>query len=331
MERGSQRATESAPPGAFLTQALPAVLLLVLLSALGYAGFSRAQKDAVQPVVEAWIDPASSALLRAPEWSDPRWLEHLHAVLEQYEPFAVRDAEAVEDLCGELAGLSFVAAIESCAASDEGGLTLDLTLRRPVACVPVGAEFALVDEQGVVLEGRWPVPPRLGRAPLPVLGPAGDALLGRARSGDWLAEPEHLDALDVACSLTEHVDEEARASLGRIVIDARRARGASAIHPGVVLQLEGARRALFGRPPRAGEPGELAAASKWRSLVRALELYEEDPELGDWEIVDLRWDRPDLALRRESRVAAVVRSPERVGGSEPRARREPDPTVPRVR
>ena len=172
----------------------------------------------------------------------------------------------------------------------------------------------------------WPLPPRLGRAYLPVLGPLDDPLFAQARTGDWLVEPEHTDALDVALSLSEHLDEPRRGALGRIVIDARNARRASVSEPGVRLELEGRRLALFGRAPCAGEPGELPPEAKWRALARALALFEGDPIGGDWELVDLRWDRPDLALRNAPVVAALEPA-----ARAPRARPPSDDSRPRVR
>jgi hypothetical protein len=77
----------------------------------------------------------------------------------------------------------------------------------------------------------------------------------------------------------------------------------------VRLELEGERMALFGRPPASDAPGELDERSKWQALARALELFVRDPHAHDWELVDLRWDRPGLALRNapaaEPAVAAL--------------------------
>ena len=218
--------------------------------------------------------------------------------------------------------LSFVETVERCELSPRGELVLELALRKPVACIPAHGDFLLVDEDGVVLEGRWPLPPRLGSVPLPVF--VADELFERARPGDWLAEPEHEDAIDVALSLAENLTVEERVQLGRIVIDAQRARRASIDEPGVRLALEGGREALFGRSPVSDEPGELAPATKWRSLARALALFAQDPVAHDWSLVDLRWDRPELVLKNAP-VVAVRSEPER----EPA--RERDPSKPHVR
>jgi hypothetical protein len=144
-------------------------------------------------------------------------------------------------------------------------------------------------------------------------------------------EPEHEDAIDVALSLAEHLDEDRRAALGRVVIDARAARRASVTDPGVRLGLEGARVVLFGRAPGTDEPGELSAASKWSALARALELFERDPSGGDWELVDVRWDRPDIALRAAPVVASLEDEAPPGRGRPPRQRGAREGSRPRVR
>jgi hypothetical protein len=254
---------------------------------------SRAQPAAPAPP-DWWVDPAEVRLARTPPWADPRWLERVQSLLGEEPPFALLSAApALERLRAVLDGLSFVEHVERLEVTPDG-LELELMLRKPIACIPVAGEFALVAEDGVVLEGRWPLPPRLGRAYLPVLGPLHDPLFARAQAGDWLAEQEHADAIDVARSLAMELVEDERAALGRLVIDARTARRSSLGEPGVRLGLEGGRLALFGRAPRTDEPGELDATRKWRSLVRAFDWFAADPLANDWRLVDLRWDRPDL-------------------------------------
>lgn len=313
--------------------ALAALLVLMVVGGLALAHFERLRRPEPKTREPArWVDPGQALVTASPAWVDPRWLEHLDRILCALEPFEVEDRALLEPLECALGCLSFVERVERCELTSAGGLRLDLVLRRPVACIPVQGEFALVDREAVVLEGRWPVPPRLGAAILPVLGLPDDGLLDAARPGDWLVEPEHTDALEVALSMAEHLDEDLRAALGRVRIDARTARRASVEEPGVRLELEGGRLAFFGRSPECGEPGELPVASKWRSLTRAFELYARDPLASDWDLVDLRWDRPDLALRVAPEVAALTELGSNMRRAEARrGRAEPDPSRPEVR
>ncbi|MSR61064.1 MAG: hypothetical protein EXS08_01280 [Planctomycetes bacterium] len=305
METGTQ-ASPAKPPRVPL-HLVPALLALSAVGGLAWAHSVRLALGAPElaPGQSAWIDPAEVRVVQVPAWADPRWIERLQARLAEFPPFEAGRPQGTLELAADLARFSFVERVERCEADPDGGLAIELVLREPVACIPVRGAFALVDEDGVVLEGLWPLPPRLGRAFLPVLGPLEDPLFARARAGDWLVEPEHRDALDVALSLAQNLGEDERAELGRIWIDAREARGATVQQPGVRLELEGERSALFGRTPSSGEPGELSAAAKWSALSRALRLFASDPARYDWERVDLRWDRPDLALRNAPTVASV--------------------------
>jgi hypothetical protein len=253
----------------------------------------------------------------------------VHGELARTPPFACADVAFLAQLEASVRGLSFVESVVRCELSPQGALVLELTLRKPVACIPSRGDFLLVDADGVVLEGRWPLPPRLGSVPLPVL--AQDVLFERARPGDWLVEPEHEDAIDVALSLAETLTSAERAELGRIEIDAARARRASIDEPGVRLALEGGREALFGRSPSSDEPGELSPAAKWRSLARARALFEQDPAAHDWSLVDLRWDRPELVLKNAPVVVAQRESPAAAARQPERRRRERDPSKPHVR
>lgn len=311
----------------------PIGLSFVALAALGAAPLVRERVARPAPPtgeVRPWVDPAAATLVDVPTWVDPRWLERVRSELARTPPFDVGDTAFLEPLTEALRGLSFVESVTRCELSAAGGLELELALREPVACIPSRGDYLLVDEDGVVLEGRWALPPRLAGVPLPVL--AADELFERARPGDWLVEPEHEDALDVALSLAEHLSVEERTRLGRIEIDAKQARRASVEEPGVRLALEGERLALFGRGPASDEPGELAADTKWRTLVRALELFSLDPSAHDWSLVDLRWDRPELVLKNAPvTVARTDEAPRASVRPRERERRERDPSKPHVR
>jgi hypothetical protein len=273
------------------------LIFLAVLGSLAFVGrgapAAMAEPD---PRTEPWIHPGSGRVARVPSWADPRWAERLQATLAEARPFALSDRTGLDEIAAALRRLPFVREVERCQADPVQGLITVLALRRPVACLRASAGFLLVDDEGVVLEGEWPTAPRLGPRTLPVLGPLDDPVLAGARPGDRLAQPEHLAALEVVRSLRAHVAASERARLGRVLVDAREAGQASVACPGIRLELEGGRVALFGRAPGCPEPGELAVASKWDSLVRALELFEADPVANDWRLVDLRWDRPELAL-----------------------------------
>jgi hypothetical protein len=142
------------------------------------------------------------------------------------------------------------------------------------------------------------VPPWVGAEPgggyLPVLGRSGG---GRddLRPGAVLGDEALLDALSVAISMRAALDAEDFDIMGPPLIDAEGARAASVEDPGVVIDLEGARRVLFGRAPRAAGPGELPAEMKWRALSSALrELRYGD---RDWDRLDVRWDEPVVRTR----------------------------------
>ncbi len=258
----------------------------------------RGEAASLQPS-EVWVDPARLCWEQEPSLIDPRWEELLGEVCASHDPFSSHDAEALERLRNDLAGLPFVAAIARIEVAERSGMIIELEFRRPVACLPVGNDFQTVDARGVLLPGLWPAPVRIRGAPLPVIGPMSDGqgIFRSARAGDWLSEEDHLHALDVVLSLQEHLGLEEQRSLGRVVVDATEARSAAPDSLGVRLLLEGRRLVLFGRPPALGEPGELPAEKKWAEVVRALRLLQEGRPETDWDLVDVRWDRPEIALR----------------------------------
>ena len=311
---------------------------LVLLLTAAFALLARYGAPGLvdEPAVaeEAWVDPAGLSFDHLPDWVDPRWIDALELAAVGHEPFTVGDRAALAALGASLEELPFVERLEELSADRRRGLSVEVTLRRPAACIPSGGAYLLVSSDGVVLPGRWEKPPRCGAGYLPVIGPAADAeLFAYARPGDWLADPAHLDALDVARSMRVHLDDLALRRLGRVLIDASTASRASVDEPGVRIHLEHKRLCLFGRIPSTPEPGELPAAVKWASLGHALQLLEADPP-KDWELVDCRWDLPDLrlaALPPQTTSAQDSRAPVRPRTSARRGEPTPETRGPRVR
>ncbi|HED65019.1 MAG TPA: hypothetical protein ENJ09_05625 [Planctomycetes bacterium] len=316
------------------------VLPLLLLIAVLAAGWSSTPADRrpswhlsferllgrdarAEPVPEVWVDPAALSFASLAEGVgfgplDPRWLQELEAAADAVAPFRLGGAEedaGCAELSMRLAELSFVRRVPLVRADEQRGLVVDLDLAEPVACVPVGSSFLCVDRDGVLLSGTWPTPPCVQGMPLPVIGPMRDAydLFAAALPGDWLEESAHLDALDVALSMREHLERAERIELGRVVIDASRARIASVEEPGIRLLLENGRLVLFGRRPSTDEPGELPVELKWASVERALELdgAADGLALGsepafDWSVLDVRWDRPEIVPRFDPATAVAA-------------------------
>jgi hypothetical protein len=82
-----------------------------------------------------------------------------------------------------------------------------------------------------------------------------------------------------------------------------------------VLWLEHGRRVNFGRTPDCGEPGELPAANKWDSLVRALKaLRPTTVDARDWSLLDVRWDVPDVLWRDGASNDAAASTEQRKPG-----------------
>lgn len=248
------------------------------------------------PEPQLWLDPASLQWTLA-ETCDPRWSEELQTLVEEFAPFPLDDDESFGSLIASLEALSFVAEVSSVVPADGLGRELELVLREPVACIPADGSFYAVDAEGVLLSGSWEKPLYCGGLPLPVIGPVSDAfgLFRSARPGDWLVEPDHLEALDVALSMAEHLAPEARLALGRMLIDASQAPRTSVENPGIELRLSGRRLVVFGRAVHSGQPGSLSAESKWAALESCLQ-GERAEALQGWELLDLRWDFPEVDL-----------------------------------
>lgn len=232
------------------------------------------------------------------EFVDPRWSYELQEVLARLPAIAVDDREGLERLRQAVESLPFVAQVGAAQAIWPDGCELAVRLRRPVACLRSGEGFLLVSEEGYVLPGSWPEPPRVCERLLPVIGPH-DPSLENLSSGARLSQAQHIDALSVAIFLRQSLSPLDLDTLGAMLIDASQARRASVENPGVVLLLENQRRILFGRAPWNGQPGELPSELKCRSISRAAGLLRGDAEqpAQDWTVVDVRWDTPSIQTR----------------------------------
>jgi hypothetical protein len=243
----------------------------------------------------ARIDATRFRLDAGDRWVGDAWRARLARVLAAAGELDARDAGRLRELRGELSALSFVAEVGELEVLWPDGLRVPLRLHVPVACVRVGDDFLPVAEDGTVLAGYSYAPHEIDRAWLPVLAPL-DAALNPPVPGDVLDASRLLDALAVARSMREHLSVPDRRRLGRVVIDASRSEAFDGLPGGVQIDLEGARRVLFGRSPRVRAPGELPAQLKWESVLVALDRLE----LGEsWDLFDVRWDEPVAYARDE--------------------------------
>jgi len=292
--------------------ALWALGAVAAVSAVGIATLSRS------PDVENFstIDTSRvrfdwpSRSFDGPYWVDPRWERELAYHVARVGPLAAGDGVGRRQLSERLAELSFVELAAEPEVLWPDGVRVPVRLRRPVACVPVGDYYQPVTSDGVLLSGTWDSPPPCGEGWLPVVGAPDHAAMGFDGTID---EDVLLHALSVAASMWEHLGDEDWVDLGRVVIDAT----GKIPDGGVRLFLDRGRVALFGRSPLDDHPGELAVTAKWSALSRALRLERELPPV-DWDLVDLRWDRPELRLRPEPEPAA-----------DPLAQAESEPQRPR--
>ncbi len=268
-------------------------------------------ETAAQAGPPARVDSAYSRVDVGPGWFDPRWRQEIGAVLGRLGAIDPQDSTAVEGAARRLAQLSFVQSVAFPQVLWPDQLRLEFTWAEPVACIHAGSEFLSVTAAGRVLSGRWRMPPGRGSGFLPVVltgpPPKGERTPHEVRSvraievGATVLEPSALDGLAVAQSMWRHLGAGEVSRLGRIVIDARRARQVSLEEPGTILWLENARRIDFGRSPNLDAPGELPAAQKWALVARALELLDSSSKAQvaatDWSVLDVRWDQGALELR----------------------------------
>ncbi len=308
--------SDSTPRDAGLgSRVLRWTLRLALLFALALASrwLYASLRDTAQAGGLALIETSSSKIDVGPGWFDPRWRHDIARALASLGPIDPGIPAQVEAVQARLAGLAFVVDVAAVEVLWPDRLRLEFSWAEPVACIHAGVEFLTVTAQGDVLSGRWRKPPGRGQGFLPVvlLGPPSkdersareERSVRAVEPGARLLEPSAQDGLAVAASLWRELAPEDVARLGRVVIDARRARRTSPSEPGTVLWLENARRIDFGRSPNLDAPGEQPAAAKWALVSRALALL--DPSSGstehcDWSKLDVRWDQGALELRSSS-------------------------------
>jgi hypothetical protein len=249
------------------------------------------------------IDAGRARLDVGAGWFDPRWEQDLAGILAPLGSIRSDDKAAIRDLAGRVRSLPFVADAATPEVLWPDGLRIDVDLRSPVACVrTVDESYLPVSVDGTVLSGAWRAPPARAAGFLPriVLGREASA---DVRPGSVLDSRAARDALAIAATLWEHLEPVDLERLGRLTIDARKARQASVEEPGARIQLEHARRILFGRAPSSREPGELPVHLKWGLVSKAVAMLPEhfvpgaSGEMLDWVELDVRWDNGALVPR----------------------------------
>lgn len=278
-----------------LTSARLGALGLVL-SVLAILWFFRVLVRDAEAASFTSVEPAASRVDFGPGWSDPRWEALVSATLAQLPPLHPERAEDLRLVEDTLLKLPIVAAVGETRVLWPDGLRVAIELRQPVACVRSGDVYFAVSQEGIVLPGAWSTPPGHDGKFLPLVV-LEDEVRGAAWEGNVLDSAGAHDGLAVAAVLERELAADDWIRLGRAVIDARTARTTSVEEPGTVLLLEGARRIYFGRSPNLDAPGELPVKNKCASLARALRLAESGEPPVDWELVDVRWDVPEVLPR----------------------------------
>ena len=294
--------------------ALTSVTIAVAIVALGW--FLWLLEEEVDAADFTRVETSLSRVDAGAGWFDPRWEGMVRERIAGVTPFACDDSEGLEQIAQALRTLPFVRSLSQPEVLWPDGVRVSLVLRAPIACVKIGREYLPIANDGVLLAGSWPAPPRCGQGFLPeiALEPESGQNL---RVGQVLWNDAVADALSVASSMWSELENEDLARLGRSIIDARKARHASAVEPGTVIYLEDSRRVLFGRAPSTQEPGELPVEAKWLNLANALLCLPAGPPLEaggpptarpddvDWELVEVRWDHPAMLPRGASANARV--------------------------
>jgi hypothetical protein len=265
----------------------------------GAAWLCAGLERSVEAAGFARVDVRRTRLETPPGWVDPRWQDYLALRMAELPAVDAREHAQVRAVAAEIARLPFVAEVLEPRVLWPDGIEVPLRLRRPAACVLSGTEYLAVADDGVVLPGRWATPPIVDGRFVPVIGP-NDGRFGPLQPGERLAAAADRDALRVAVSMRAALGPDEFALAGPPLIDATRGRLTSAEEPGVRIELEGRRTIHFGRPPDAGQPGELPTERKWEHVRRALALLRPENGARDWSLLDARWDHADIAWREDA-------------------------------
>ena len=297
-------------------EARPAPLWMPILLALvvGALAFQRLRRDAADHGVGT-IDTSRYRLHERGTYSHASWRNHIQRLLARTRgELAVDDHAGIAALQRDLAALSFVAEVGAPEVLWPDGLTVALRFREPVGCARIADAFLPVDADGVVVAGVAAGPHEAYGAWLPVVAWLDDETSSRTRPGDLLVADEQVAALAVARSMWEHLAPEDVRRLGRVVIDASRPTAPDGLPGGVVIDLEGRRRILFGRAPLPTDRvlGELPIHMKWDNVRAALRALDEG---SDWVLFDARWDVPEAILGgSEYDRTVVARGADRASG-----------------
>jgi hypothetical protein len=242
------------------------------------------------------LDPSRVALSSASGLNGfpPDWSEIVAAKVARLGELRIQDETLIGRILDEIKALPFVSEVGAARVVWPDGISVDVRLREPVACICLGDGYLPVSSDGTILPSSWPEPPDFGRGLLPVIGPM-DVSFQHAVPGDQLHEKRHLDALSVAASMRDYLSPGDTRALGPVVIDATHADRTAVNVAGTHLYLASARDVFFGRPPSHDAPGELPVSAKWQHVMDAVNRLESAG--GDWDLLDARWDRATLRPR----------------------------------